>query len=170
VPGGLALLALAVFILFNAPVRALWNTNLGAINETRADSFIAPDLPAAERSSLTASAIAWYESALDIVPNQPNASRRLGNLYVALDRFEEAVPLLETALAAEPANPAAIKGLGLAYVWAGRVEDAARTLARLDNRRDMVNELYTWSTFRGEQGHADLAAYAREAADLLSAQ
>ncbi len=165
VPVVIGAAAVVAALALNVPLRALWAANQGAVDETHAE--LAPGLDETRRAELRESAIQHYQAALALDPGQPNASRRLGNLYVALERYDEAVPLLERAAAAEPEYPGAVKGLGLAYVWVGRTEDAARTLARLDNRRDIVNELYTWSAFQGEQNRPDLAAYARETADRL---
>jgi O-antigen ligase len=165
VPVVIGAAAVVAALALNVPLRALWATNQGAVDETRAE--LAPGLDDTQRAELQESAIRHYQAALALDPDQPNANRRLGNLYVALERYDEAVPLLEKAAAAEPEYPGAVKGLGLAYVWVGRTDDAAQMLARLDNRRDMVNELYTWSTFQGEQNRPDLAAYARETADRL---
>ncbi|GIL11325.1 MAG: hypothetical protein BroJett038_00450 [Chloroflexota bacterium] len=165
VPVVIGAAAVVAALALNVPLRALWATNQGAVDETRAE--LTPGLDDTQRAELQESAIRHYQAALALDPGQPNASRRLGNLYVALERYDEAVPLLEKAAAAEPDYPGAVKGLGLAYVWVGRTDEAAQTLARLDNRRDIINELYTWSTFQGEQNRPDLAAYARETADRL---
>ncbi len=162
-----AVILVGAVLIFNAPLRALWHTNRGALAETRAE--LAPALNDDERAALNDAAVSAYQTALALDPTLPNASRRLGNLYVTLGRYAEAVPLLETAAAAEPDYPAAVKGLGLAYVWVGRIDAAAHTLARLDNRRDIINELNTWAVFRSEQNEPELARYARAAAERLSA-
>ena len=158
-----AVLALACMAIgFNQPLRALWHTNLGAIEEARAE--LAPHLAEGQRAELRASAEAEYRRALSIDASSPNASRRLGNLLVKLDRFDEAVPLLETALRREPGKPATLKGLGLAYVWVGRTEEAARLFLALDDPPEMREELITWGWFRGERGEHLLSAYAYETA------
>lgn len=162
-----AVILVGAVLIFNAPLRALWHTNRGALDETRAE--LAPALNDDDRAALNDAAVAAYQTALALDPALPNASRRLGNLYAALGRYAEAVPLLETAAAAEPDYPAAVKGLGLAYVWVGRIDDAAYMLARLDDRQNIVNELNTWANFRSDQNEPELAAYARAAAARLDA-
>ena len=161
-----AFIAMCILIaLFHQPIRAAWHTNLGAIYEAHAE--LAANLTQPQRREGFDSAIAAYESALAIDPGQPSANRRLGNLLVNLDRFNEAVPLLEKAYQAERTNPAAIKGLGLAYVWVGRTDDAARAFHQVDSPVDMSNELYVWGNYRGEQNRPLLAAYAYETAQKM---
>jgi O-antigen ligase len=155
------------FLVFNTSLTAAWYTNQGAQDETRAD--FAPNLTEPERRLLADSAANWYSKALATNPDYAPANRRLGNLHVAHDEYEAAVPFLEQAYAAEPTNPAAIKGLGLAYVWVGRTQDAAQVLKGLPNVDDMANELYTWGYFRSSEAQHQplLAAYAWEAAEYM---
>jgi O-antigen ligase len=160
-----AILLVLLAIVFHRPLIAAWNTNLGAIAETRAE--LAPGLSEAQRLEGFGSANAAYHAALGIEPAHANASRRAGSLAVKLDRFAEAVPLLEAAWARETSNPAAIKGLGLAYVWVGRAADAARMFLQLDDPAAMESELYVWGNFRTEQNRPLLAAYAYETAQAM---
>ncbi len=162
---GALVMAMALLVIFSQPIRAAWHTNLGAIDETRAE--LAPGRERAERRAGYETAGSAYRTALDIDPAWPNANRRAGNLAVNLDRFDEAVPLLEASYTREPDNPAAIKGLGLAYTWVGRSQDAARLLLRLDDPASMSSELYTWANYRLEQNQPLLAAYAFEAAQAM---
>jgi O-antigen ligase/tetratricopeptide (TPR) repeat protein len=170
-PLGFAAATIAVLVvllvIFRAPITAAWLTNQGALRETRAE--FTPDLNDDERASLIDRAAAGYQDALVTDPEYAPANRRLGNLLVGRESFDEAVPLLERAYAHEPTNPAAIKGLGLAYVWVGRTAEAAELLKRLPNVQDMANELYTWGYFRsgGEQQKPLLAAYAWETAEMM---
>jgi tetratricopeptide (TPR) repeat protein len=144
VAAGTILVPVASFAIFSRTIMAAWYTNLGAIDEARAELAPGPGsisdqigqetttrvvLNVAQREPYYASAEDWYRRALETEASYHNASRRLGNLLVKRDRFDEAGPLLEAALAAEPDYPAAIKGLGLAYVWVGRTDDAARVFS-----------------------------------------
>jgi O-antigen ligase/tetratricopeptide (TPR) repeat protein len=171
-----------VLAIFNRPLAAAWYTNLGAIDEARAELAPGPGsipdsigqetsatvvLTEAERRTYFVSAEAWYRRALESDPAYPNANRRLGNLLVSLGRYDEGVPLLETALAAGPTYGATIKGLGLAYVWVGRLEDAVRTIALHDDPDSIADELNTWGTFHNEQNRPLLAARAWETAQLM---
>jgi tetratricopeptide (TPR) repeat protein len=160
-------ICLLAFFVLQSTLVAAWYTNQGARDETRAD--FALGLPEPQRQLLRDSAVDWYTRALEISSDYGPANRRLGNLHVAREDYETAVPLLERAYAVEPTNPAAIKGLGLAYVWAGRTQDAAGVLNGLPNLDDMANELYTWGYFwsGAEQNQPLLAAYAWEAAEFM---
>jgi len=160
-----AALLIALVLVFNRPLLALWHTNLGAVAEARAElnERLAPE----QRDAENAVAVAEYRNALDLDPSQPNANRRLGNLLVKLDRLDEAVPFLEAAFAADPARDATIKGLGLAYVWVGRLDDAVRIFRLLEDAHDMPEELLTWGFYRSENDRPLLAAYAYETAILL---
>lgn len=155
----------AAVVIFNRPLLALWHTNRGAIDETRAE--LSAGLSNDERTALYDQAKASFRTALETDPGLPNASRRLGNLEVKMDEFEAAVPLLETAYAAEPGNPAARKGLGLAYLWTGRVEEAAELFKLLPDPDRMAQELDTWAFYRSEQGQPLLSAYAYDAAQRV---
>lgn len=168
---GAAALVLLIggLLIFNRKITALWYTNLGALDETRGDTFITPTITPDQSQTYNEQAVNWYKMALDIDPDQSNANRRLGNLLVSLDQYVEAVPYLEKAVQAEPTNPAALKGLGLAYVWVGRTEDAARVFAQLSDTQAMSQELVTWWTFRtsDEQKQPLLGGYALETALLM---
>lgn len=157
-----------VLVIFNRRLQAMWYTNLGALDENRADTFIAPDLDVTTREALFASAEANYQKALSIVPDFPNANRRLANLRVGRDQFEDTLPMLEQAYARESAFQAAIKGLGLAYIWSGRLDEAAQTLNHLGSQSEMIEELYNWQNFRAEQGDPLLAAYAMDTAARMT--
>lgn len=171
VMAGTAILVIAggLFLARNT-LEALWYTNLGAIDETRADSFIAPNLDESTRQALETSADAWYQKALAVSPALSGTNRRLGNLWVSQGRYEEALPLLEKAYKAEASNPAAIKGLGLAYLWVGRLEDAATMLSLLADQSDIQDELGAWRQYRTDQKQPLLAAYALETLLLLSGE
>ncbi len=163
---GVLLLAIGLIIL-RKPVAAAFYTNLGALDETRADTTIQPNLSHEDHDDYVKFALSEYQQALKIDPDFPNANRRLANLYVDTGAFDEAVPLLEKAYAAEPDYQATIKGLGLAYTWAGHTQEAACVFKKLANVADMDNELYTWQGFRHEQNQDLLSAYALEAAAIL---
>jgi O-antigen ligase len=171
-----------VLAIFNRPLMAAWYTNLGAIDEARAELAPGPGsipdsigqetsstvvLTETERRAYFASAEAWYRKALDADASYPNANRRLGNLLVNLGRYDEAVPFLETAFATEPTYGATIKGLGLAYVWVGRIDDAVRTIGLHDDPGSIAEELGTWGYFHNEQDRPLLAARAWEAAQFM---
>lgn len=162
-----AVLAIGFVAVYNKQLQALWQTNQGTLNETRADDFISLHMDEAERNRLEGLAQDSYQKALTIDADLPNANRRLGNLLVSQEKYTDAIPLLEKAAEQETTNPAAIKGLGLAYTWSGRTDDAAKTFLHLQDSDVMSQELITWHQFRTEQGRFLLAAYALETAILM---
>ena len=164
--GSIVLLVVGL-VLFNKPVLAAFYTNLAALDETRSDTIIRPNQLPDPHAEYVDHAISEYEQALQIDPDFPNANRRLGNMYVDTGAFNQAVPLLEKAYAAEPNYQASIKGLGLAYTWVGRTQEAACVFKNMADVGDMINELYTWQTFRHEQNQDLLSAYALESAAVL---
>ncbi len=155
----------AVGVVFNRQIVAAWNTNLGALEETEGE--LAADLSDEKRLSHYEVARSYYRDALAADESWPNANRRLGNLDVRLEDFDDAVPLLEKSYAREPANPAAIKGLGLAYTWVGQIDDAARIFSLMSDPARMVEELDVWGYYRSQQGDYLLSAYAYETAQTM---
>ena len=163
---GVALLVAAgAVVFFQQPLRAAWETNLGAVDETRAS--LSRDLSDDTRERLVDSAQAHYEAALAIDPLQPSANRRLGNLDLNLAKYKSAVPLLETALAEDANHPAGRKGLGLAYTWVGRIDDAVRIFQQLEDPPAMRNELYTWGYYLNDKGQPLQAAYSWDTAATM---
>jgi hypothetical protein len=160
-----ASLSIAVLVgalVFNTELRAAWYTNLGALAETRAE--LGEGLTDTQRAALNSEAQDYYQRALALNPDWPNANRRSGWLAAKLEDFAQAVAPLEAAYRSEPINPAAIKGLGLAYVWNGQIEDAARMFLLLDDPQAMAEELLVWGWWRGsaDQQQPLLSAYAYE--------
>lgn len=164
---GLVVLLVGGYLLFTKPLMAAWHTNLGALDEGRADTIMRPILRPDDRAAYLANARSEYGKALAIDPQHASANRRLGNMEVNAGNYEVAIPLLEKAYAAEPHYQASIKGLGLAYVWAGRTLDAACLFATLPDTSEMVEELYNWQNFRHEQAQELLSAYALETAAIM---
>ncbi|MBI2478308.1 MAG: tetratricopeptide repeat protein [Planctomycetia bacterium] len=60
-----------------------------------------------------ASAVAWYEAALKIKPDNPDALVHLGTAYVAQDRIPDAIARFEEALQIDEESTAARYNLGL---------------------------------------------------------
>ncbi len=137
-----------------------WYANLGAVYQTRAD--LAPNLTDSARQALQAQAVAYYRRALDINPNQPTANRRLGQMALDAQNFDEARQLLEQAYARQPGNQATLKALGLVYVWAGQLDAAEPLLRRRHDISEVAEELGNWSNWWATQNRPDLARYARQ--------
>lgn len=165
-PIGAVVVTAIAGVIFFPQLRAIWATNQGALDETRAE--LAAELDDIRRTSLYENALKQYQTALSFDPNWPNANRRLGNLDVKLAHYADAVPLLESAYTVEGDNPATVKGLGLAYTWTGRTDDAAEILDNLPQAEAMKDELGTWGFWRSGRGEYHLAAYAYETASKMS--
>jgi tetratricopeptide (TPR) repeat protein len=156
----LALTALAVVVLGAVGVFLLrddFYANLGALEHTRSE--LAPDLSEAQRQQAWEQAESYCQKAVDANSQHPAANWRLGLMALNADDFDPAVEHLEIAWKAMPGHRGVQKALGLAYLWQGRIELAQEKLAPLE---EMVQELDTWSWWRGEQGQDDLSAYAKE--------
>ena len=142
-------------LLYQQSLRALWYSNLGAVYQTQAE--LNPDLDEATQALLSAQAVAWYNQALDIKPEQTVANRRLG--MMALDQldFPTAITYLETAYPHETSNQATIQALGLAYLWHGELDKAEVLLRRVDGIKveDFNYKIEKWK----KRGHPDLAEY-----------
>lgn len=157
---GLSVIGLVGAVIFQAPLRATWESNLGALRESQAE--LAPDLPQDERHTLTQAAITHYQTALSIDAEHPNAARRLGNLYAAEGDFAQAIPLLESAYKHQPAYAASIKSLGLAYANTGQLDAALNLFQQLDDVPEMREELLNWGYhYYAEEEHLR-SAYAYE--------
>lgn len=148
--------------IFQAPLRAAWESNLGAINESQAE--LKPGLSAEARESRLAEAVTHYENALNILPDMPNAARRLGNIHAAQGDFDRAIPLLAAAYAQQPHYAASIKSLGLAYVNVGEVDQAVTLFAQLADVPEMREELLNWGYHYYAQEDPLRSAYAYESA------
>jgi tetratricopeptide (TPR) repeat protein len=90
-------------------------------------------------------AIATYEHALTLRPNDPYGRNDLGNVLVLVGRPADALPQFERALAAKPDFPDALSNFGNALRSLGRREEAIaqyrRALALQPQHADALNNL-----------------------------
>ena len=98
----------------------------------RAASLIATVLPRIIRgdTSATAGMIAELEGIVAEAPDALQACLFLIRAYAAVQRFEEAIPLLQEALRLDPYNPMIHFELGTAYARLERWDDARRSMER----------------------------------------
>ncbi len=136
------------------PGLALARINLGIA------LFNLPDLPAAQKELLAASAtapnapqppyvlglaaktqnkpeeaIAAFQRVLKIDANDVGANVNLGQLYAQQRRYTDAIPVLRTAVAAEPYNATALYNLGTALIRAGQREEGQKVIAQFQDLR-----------------------------------
>jgi hypothetical protein len=163
--GTLALGLIIAALALPSPLAGIWQANLGALVQTRADLNPGLDVPA--RESLLDRATAHFERALSFDPAQPTANRRLG--MMALDRadFNAAVVYLERAYAREPANQATLKALGYATIWTGQLDLAERLFRQVEFASQLRDELDYYGWWWPTQGRNDLASYADDMARRL---
>ncbi len=141
---------------------AAWRTNLGAIQQAKADLGVT--LRDDQRAALRAQAEANFQRAAALAPGERAANLRLGWMLAEDEDFNAAVRYLEAAYTAAPGSPTVIKALGLGYVWNGQVDRAAQMLAALPG---MAQELNNWAFWRMSQGKALLARRAYQTSLLI---
>ena len=103
-------------------------------------------------------AVIEYEKARAVdrqVRNDPELARRLGELYLDLDRAAEALPLLELAIEAEPESPNLAAALGRARLRTGDHEGARVALGLAIRQNPFIPTV-----------HCDLAELAEDPLEL----
>jgi hypothetical protein len=156
--GALAFSLIVAVLVFPSPLAGMWQANLGALYQTRADLNPDQDVPA--REALLARATAHFERALSFNPAQPEANRRLGMMALERADFPAAVAYLERAYAQEPANQATLKALGYATMWIGQLDLAERLFRQVEFASQLRDELDYYRWWWPTQGRDDLAGYA----------
>jgi O-antigen ligase len=133
------------------PLLAVTCANLGAVKQAKAELV---NLPGDVKDARLRAAIANYECALQLVPNNRTAKLRLGNLVVADGWYEEGIAHLEIVWQAAPEDRTACKALGLAYAWVGEID---RAVELLKYTKDIVAELNTWGGWHSQEGRQQVA-------------
>lgn len=136
------------------PLLAVTCANLGAVKQAKAELA---NLPGDVKDARLRAAMANYECALQLVPNNRTANLRLGNLVVADGQYEEGITHLEIVWQAAPEDRTACKALGLAYAWVGEID---RAVELLKYTKDIVAELNTWGGWHGQEGRQQVAVNA----------
>jgi O-antigen ligase len=163
--GLLAALVGAVWV-WQAPLRAAWQANLGAVAYSRANLAGWPTGEWQDESAVAPldAAVPALETAVRLDPSNRTAHYRLG-LRASLARdFETAAAELEQAYEADPGHRGVIKNLGYVYAWLGRPQDARPLLAQIPEAQHEL-QVYVW--WWGTQGREDLAGRAQDMARRL---
>ncbi|MCP4544036.1 MAG: tetratricopeptide repeat protein [Chloroflexi bacterium] len=145
-PASVVGIFLVTILVSFAPLPATWHANQGCVLQARADLLVSLD--DRQKASLRQQAVAHYERAIQIAPDNRTAQQRLGLILVDEMQFQDAVEHLEAAWQSDPNNTTTHKALGLAYVWVGELEKAQPLLQDV---KDIVSELNTWAWWRGNQ-------------------
>jgi tetratricopeptide (TPR) repeat protein len=156
--------------------RAQWQANLGAVAQARAELSVYawPQYPVQDAVRLDpavdlAPAIAHYQRALELNPNNATAHRRLGQILLSRGDYEAATEHLMQAYAAAPGQRATRQLLGEALAVSGRVEDAAVVWATVHADEEKFRGRRWWYESQGKDQEARWigAAYRRSRAAML---
>jgi tetratricopeptide (TPR) repeat protein len=161
-----ALVLVSLAVIFWRPLMGAWYANLGALQQTQAE--VSPNLDNAAREAAATQAVSYFARALNLVPAQAMANRRLGLMALNRENFETAAVYLAQAYDQEPENQATLKALGYAYLWVGDLDKAEQLLRQVDDQGELVEELENWSAWRASQGQQDLARFAGAMAQRLA--
>jgi O-antigen ligase len=156
----------AAFLLlvtsFLPGMRAASEANLGALAQTRAELAVYrwPEWPfqdavrRSEKVDLTA-AITHYRAALALDPANATANRRLGQIELSFEQYDEATRHLSAAYTVAPGQRATRQLLGECYAINGDVDRAVALWKTVDTSQ-MQLELRKWwySDYLGEQARA----------------
>ena len=151
--------------------RAAFQANLGALAQTRAElsRYRWPEWPiqdALRRSPEVdlEPAIARYEAALALDPDNVTANRRLGQIELSRGQYGAATDHLENALAAAPWQRATRQLLGESYAINGQTELAAKLWRTMDLAQGQLAARLWWYEHIGDAERARRLAEARELA------
>jgi O-antigen ligase len=163
---GVAAAVVVAGLIWQRPLRAAWQANLGVVAYDRAALEGWPRNVWSEPAEAAALAAAGppLEAALRLDEGNRAAHLRLGLERRMAQDFEGAAAHLAAALAADPGQRGSVKALGYTYTWQGNL-DAARPL--LEQIPEAHTELDTYEWWWGTQGRPDLAGLARQMRGLL---
>ncbi|HYV14293.1 MAG TPA: FG-GAP-like repeat-containing protein [Pyrinomonadaceae bacterium] len=145
--------------------------------------FNIPDLPAAQKELLAASAaapsapqphyllglaaktqnkpeeaIASFQKVLRVDPNDVGANVNLGQLYSQLRKYTEAIAALRLAVAAEPYNATALYNLGTSLIRAGQREEGQKIIAQFQELRQRGTGTTLGSSYLEQGRYAEAVA------------
>ena len=157
---GTGAVALAVAIGMPA-TRSLWEANLGALLQTRAElsRYRWPQWPLqdalrrAHRVSLAA-AMGHYHAALAIDSGNVVAHRRLGQIELSMGRYDNARRHLEAAYQAAPDQNATRQLFGESLAVSGDITGAADLWRTVPSEEDQLSIRHWWYTSIDDQQRA----------------
>jgi hypothetical protein len=163
----LATVSLAALLVAGPSLLAAASANIAAVFQARALLAARQD---DERAALRFAAESWAERGLGFSSASQFAHKRRGMLALAAGDFAAAIGLLEPAMAHAPADQSIRKALGYAYIWDGRIAEGVALLKGLDRSAEVRQELDVWPVAWEQQGRAELAQRARDAAARWAGQ
>jgi len=145
--------------------------------------FNIPDLPAAQKELLAASAaapsapqphyllglaaklqnrpeeaIASFQKVLRVDPNDVGANVNIGQLYSQQRKYPEAIAALRLAVAAEPYNATALYNLGTSLIRAGQREEGQKVIAQFQELRQRGTGTTLGSNYLEQGRYAEAVA------------
>jgi hypothetical protein len=159
-PAGLiALVGLA--ILLRGPVLSRFSSNLGAIQQSRAELGIYawPDWPIQDevrRQVDLNHPVARFERALAFDPGNPSANRRLGMIELSLGQYGSALAHLEAAYAAEPRSVTTRQLYGEALIANGKLEEGQELWEDVNTEQGQLQARIFWYEHIGDQERAQM--------------
>jgi tetratricopeptide (TPR) repeat protein len=135
-----------------------------------ADARLHRALGAAYRMGLRIDeAVAEYQAAIGLDPQERRAYFELANLYRALGAYPDAIKLYRQQLEIEPNHPPSLKGLALSLLAQGDEEQATATLTRARGLRggaeEVTRDIYLQTQLAFHYLARNKMALARNAAD-----
>jgi O-antigen ligase len=153
----LVLIGLAVLttLLFQRPIRSLAYSNLAAVEQSRRELSVYewPEWVVQDelrRKLDLQPAVAHYEQALALSPDNGAANRRLGQIELSLGEYEDALLHLQTAYKATPWDNATRQLLGEALIVNGRIEEGAEMWATVDRSNNQLDLRAFWYEYIGD--------------------
>lgn len=165
--GILSVLVAALLVFYRQPILSAWQSNLGAIEMSRAElaNFPSGEWSDGDEVPALASAQARFERAILFDRNNRTAWHRLGLIAMLERDYATAKDALYNAYLLDNGHRGIRKNLAYAYVWTGHPE---RALPLLLNIPEAYQELATYRGWWIGQGYPLFSQRAEEALILLN--
>jgi cytochrome c-type biogenesis protein CcmH/NrfG len=103
-------------------------------------------------------ALPYIRKVLEKDPKDLGANVTLGQVYLQMRQFEDAVAVFRVAVAAEPYNVSAAYNLGVALTRSGKKEEAQEAMARFQKLRDSAYKSALGSNYMEQGKYAEALA------------
>ncbi len=163
--GGAFLLVLLISIIFWRPLISRVQSNLSAVRQSKAElsQYHWPDNPiqdAVRREVDLESTIMGYEKSVELDPHNTSANRRLGQLFLSLGRYEDALRYLLLAYQGAPWDNATRQLTGEALILNGRLDEGVKLWSTVNVEQGQLNLRRNWYQYLGDEGREDVIQHA----------